>query len=319
MHMFASCGKCGGGYTDAMRIVIIGAGAVGGYFAGALAQAGADVAVVARGETLRVIQQSGVTLIDVPGDTRRIPVPAFRHLADVGSCDVILVATKALDGTNAFESLAGVPEDAIVVPLQNSVEAPEIAAKIVGDRRRVWPGVVRGFLHHAGPGVVEFHGGPLSLTFGSWSGEKDDRLAELASWLDAAGIAAHVHSNIWLDVWSKAMFVSSLSALGALTAEPLGTLLADEVLAREFRSFVEEIALVAQAGGVEMPNDIVDRTMEFAAAMPPESTSSLQRDLLAGNHAELDAQIGAISRLADQRGVVAPRFALSYAVLRHRL
>ena len=89
-----------------MRIVVIGAGAVGGYFAGRLAEAGEDVAVVARGETLDVLQQTGMTLIDVPHPPRRVTIPAYPSLAAAGDCDIVLVATKALDGTDAFAGLA---------------------------------------------------------------------------------------------------------------------------------------------------------------------------------------------------------------------
>lgn len=298
-----------------MRIVVIGAGAVGGYFAGRLAEAGEDVAVVARGETLDVLQQTGMTLIDVPHPPRRVTIPAYPSLAAAGDCDIVLVATKALDGTDAFAGLAGLSPGATVITLQNAVGAPHAALELVGEPGRVWPGVVRGFLHHTGPGVVEFHGGPLSLTFGTWGGERSELAEEFAQRLSAAGVAAVVHPDIWQDIWAKAMFVSSFSLLGALTGKPLGDMLADELLAHELRCLMAEVEAAARGAGVALPPDIVADTMAFAAAMPPTSTSSLQRDLLAGAAAELGAQIGAISKLARSFDVPAPRFAFGYALL----
>lgn len=295
--------------------MVIGAGAVGGYLAGKLAEAGQDVSVVARGDTLKALQTTGVTLIDVPAPARSIPVTAHASLAAAGPADVVVVATKALDATDAFAALRDVPSGAVVLPIHNAVDAPHVAAAVVGEHR-VWPGVIRGFLHHTAPGEVEFHGGPLSLTFGTWTGEHNATAEAFARVLTAAGISAQVHPDIWQDTWGKAMFVSSMSLLGALTGKPLGEMLADPLLASELRALVAEVAATARGAGVALPEDAVERTMAFAAAMPPESTSSLQRDLLGGQPAELDAQIGAISARAQRHGVPTPKFALGYAVLK---
>lgn len=287
-----------------MNIAIIGAGAVGGYFGARLRESGAQVTLVARGETLQVVKERGVRVTDAQG-VREVPVPVVGSLHEVDRADVVLVATKALGGgTPARELFDGLPRTAIVATTQNAVEAPHQAAGIVGSAN-VWPGVVRGFFIHTGPASVEYRGGPLSYTFGTWGQSAPDRVQDLAvefaAALNTAGIEGRVHPDIWVDVWEKAMFVTTFGGLGAFVDKPLG------VLRTDYRSTLEalmrEVADVARADGVALPPDAVERTMIFADRMPEASTSSMQRDISAGGDSELDAQVGAIVRAGKRHGV----------------
>lgn len=283
-----------------MRIAIIGAGAVGGYFGALLHEAGADVTLVARGETLRVLNTRGVQVADQRGD-REVPVAAVGSLHDLGHADVVLVATKALAGsTPTRELLNGLPPCTVVAMTQNAVEAPHAAADVVGEDS-VWPGVVRGFFVHTGPASVEYRGGPLSYTFGTWD-HTDSQLADdFAAILRTAGIDAQVHPDIWVDMWEKAMFVTTFGGLGAFMDQPLGVLRTDYRPSLE--ALMHEVDAVARATGVDLPEDAVSRTMAFADRMPAASTSSMQRDITAGGASELDAQVGAIVRAGTRLGV----------------
>ncbi|MGP6172754.1 2-dehydropantoate 2-reductase [Corynebacterium sp. A21] len=282
-----------------MRIGIIGAGAVGGYFGGRLALAGKDITFLARGETLEVLREKGLTLIDAAGTTT-VQVPAVASFTEVGGVDVVIVATKALPSADTFP---GVPAGTPIVTTQNSVEAPYLAADRFG-ADNVLPGVVRGFMIHQGPAVVEFRGGPLSLNLGSFDG-RDGELGvlgrQLAADLSEAGIPSTWFSDIWLDVWGKAMFVAPFGALGAAAEQPLGYLRTE--LRSSLEKLVREVAAVARAHGVALPADAVPKIMDFADAMDPAATSSMQRDVLAGAENELDAQVGAIRRMGAQVGV----------------
>lgn len=303
------------GQNDLMRIAIIGAGAVGGYFGARLHESGADITLVARGETLRALRERGVHVTDGQG-TRDVAVPAVGSLHELDSVDVVLVATKALaGGTSARELLDGLPRHAIVAVSQNAIEAPQIAADVVG-RKHVWPGVVRGFFVHTGPASVEYRGGPLSYTFGTWDQSHSDLAQQCAAVFNTAGIESLVHPNIWVDVWEKAMFVTTFGGLGAFVGEPLGT------LRTRYRSTLEalmrEVDAVARATGINMPTDAVERTMVFADRMPAPSTSSMQRDIASDDDNELDAQVGAIVRAGTTHGVDVRLHDLIYAGLRNR-
>lgn len=292
-----------------MKIAVLGVGAVGGWFGGSLAQAGHDVTFVARGDTLRVLRDTGLTL----NDASPLPVRAVAELVEIDDVDVVLLAVKATGHTHLREMLADLPAGAVVAVTQNSVEAPHLVAEIVG-RRRVWPGVVRGFFHHTGPGRVEFHGGPISYSFGAWDGDEDPTARTFAEALTGAGIQAHLRDDVFVDVWEKAMFVTCFGALGSAAGAPLGHLRTR--LRGSLRGLMEEVAAVARATGVPLAEDAVDRTMAFADRMPAGATSSMQRDLAAGRDSELDAQVGAIMRLGTYHGEDVRLHDLLYGLLR---
>lgn len=279
-----------------MRIGFIGAGAVGGWFGGKLLDGGHDVVYVARGATLDTLRSRGLSLNGEPG--RRVGV--VPKVAELGECDVILLTVKATPGTDFRTLLDGAPADSPIAVTLNAVEAPSRVAEVVGEHR-TWPGVVRGFFHHVGPGSVEFHGGPASYVFGTFDGAPDPVADQLAGALTGVGIDSMVHPDIWRDLWEKAMFVTCFGALGALVSQPLGELRTTH--RRSLRALMQEVFAVARAGGVSLDDGTVDRVMAFADRMPPTATSSMQRDLAAGDAGELDAQVGAISRLGAARGV----------------
>lgn len=296
-----------------MRIGIIGAGAVGGYFGGKLALAGKDVRLVARGETLRTIRAAGVKLIEPGGETTMVEVPAAESFRELGGVDVVILATKALPGQDTFPAIpAGVP----VVTTQNSVEVPYLAAELLGEDL-VWPGVVRGFMVHRGPGAVEFRGGPLSLNFGTFDTSPSELAEQLAADLTAAGLKGTVQEDIWGDVWNKAIFTAPMGALGAASTQPLGYL--RTVLRPQLQQLFAEAEQVARAMGVNLPMDQVAQTLAFADSLPEGATSSMQRDFLAGRDSELDAQVGAIRRLGQQMKVLTPLHDMLQAILEARV
>ncbi|NLF91678.1 MAG: 2-dehydropantoate 2-reductase, partial [Corynebacterium marinum] len=273
-----------------MKIAVIGAGAVGGWFGGELVRAGHDVVFISRGRSLEVLQGEGLRLNDGPP----VPVRAVRKLADAGAPDVVLLAVKATTGTDFAALLEGVHENSLVAVTQNSVEVPARVAEIAGTARTL-PGVVRGYFHHTGPGRVEFHGGPISYDFGTWDGHSDEAVDKFAATLRDAGIEARVHPDIFLDVWEKAMYVTTTGALGALAGSPLGELRTR--LRPTLEALMREVHATGRAAGVALSDDAVERTLAFADRMPADATSSMQRDLAAGRPAtrhELDAQVGAI-------------------------
>ena len=282
-----------------MRIAVIGAGAVGGWFGGNLVRAGHDVVFLARGETLKVLRREGLRL----NEDAPVPVRAVGQLSEAGDVDVVLLAVKATAGTDVAALLEGVPDAALVAVTQNAVEVPARVAEVVGAGRTL-PGVVRGYFHNTGPGRIEYHGGPLSYTFGTWDGRPHDVVDRFAAALREARVESVVRADIFVDMWEKAMFVTPTGALGALADSPLGELRTR--LRPTLEALMREVHATGLAVGVPVSDDAVERTLAFADRMPADATSSMHRDLAAGRpgaHHELDAQVGAICRLGARHGV----------------
>ena len=311
-----------------MKIGFLGAGAVGGYFGGLMAQAGQDVGFVARGETLEVLRSTGVTLIDPDDNTTTIPVTSAESFSELretlGGLDVVIVATKALPGNETFPDVEGVP----VVTTHNSVEVPYLAAERFGESN-VLPGVIRGYLTHLGPAKIKLHPGPLSLNVGTFAGGSaasggegagDPAAAaarELTEHLHAADIGGKCLDDIFVDVWSKALFVTTTGELGALANQPLGYLRTE--LRGSLEQLMREVEAVARGNNVALPQNIVEKTLGFVDQQIPEATSSMQRDITAGKPNELDAQVGAIRRMGERVGVETPLHDLVYGALQGRL
>lgn len=314
----------------AMRIGIIGAGAVGTFFGAALVRAGHDVTVLARGAALEQLRTTGLTVEAGVPDTTPVPVhpaasPADLVAADGTPLDVVLLAVKATGATLADrrEQIAamvrGIPGDPVIATTQNSVEAHRLVADAVGTAR-TWPGVVRGYFIHTGPATVRFIPPLVSYTVGVWEGAgstQDTALAAFAAALEDAGVTALVRDDVWCDIWEKAMFVTCFGALGAVAQQPIGVLRTD--LRGSLEALVTEADAAARGTGVPLAADAVARTMAFCDAQPSDATSSMQRDITAGIAGELDSQLGAVIRAGDTGGVDTPVHDLIDGLLRLRL
>lgn len=312
-----------------MKIGILGAGAIGGYFGGVLAQAGHDVAFVARGRSLDTLQTTGLTLIDGtvdPARTTVLQVPAARSFAEatkaIGGLDVAIIASKALPGNETFGSeedraqLRGLP----VLTTQNSVEIPYIAADLFG-ADNVLAGVARVYATRLGPARVRRNPGPLSLAFGLLPEARHSEAtrrtgSQFVAALREAGAHSRLQEDALADIWSKAMFVTTTGALGALEDQPIGYLRTE--IRGQLAAFMREVEAVARALDVDLPATVVEDTLGFVDQQYAEATSSMQRDIKAGLPNELDAQVGAIRRMGKRAGVATPLFDYAQEVLEAR-
>jgi len=157
-----------------MRIAVYGAGGVGGYFGGRLAQAGAQVHFIARGAHLQALREHGLRVRSVKGDFE-VQAPATDDPADVGPCDFVLFCVKTFDTEAAAARLGPlVGEGTAVVSLQNGVENEEKLARAIG-ADHVMGGAAFIFAEIAVPGVIAHTGGPTSITFGELDGSASQR------------------------------------------------------------------------------------------------------------------------------------------------
>jgi 2-dehydropantoate 2-reductase len=298
-----------------MKVAVFGAGGVGAYFGGRLAQAGADVHLVARGDHLAALRRDGLTVESVHGDFA-VDLPATDDPADVGPCDYVLFCVKSPDTEAAARTLAPlVGDETAVVSLQNGVDNEEKLADAVG-RDHVMGGVAYIFSTIREPGVVEHTGGPASIVFGELDGRRTDRSERLLEWCERAGFEATLSTDVHAALWEKAAFICAQAGMTAAVRLPLGDVRADEEAWRTYRRIVEEVCAVAEAEGVALPADTVDRWMDLARDLDGDSYSSLHYDMTHDKPMELEALHGEVVRRGRDHGVPVPVTETIYGVLR---
>jgi 2-dehydropantoate 2-reductase len=289
-----------------MKVVMVGSGAVGGYFGAMLQRAGHEVVFVARGETLRSLREHGLTLTHADGQITQLPVVATDTPGAVNSADVVIIAVKTWQVEDVARQFGGFKDaHTRFLTLQNGVEAPHVVGKRVGLERTLG-GLVRGFFELEAPGRVRHVGVTPTIIFGQIDGARTSEAEVLLTALTDAGIYSELHANIEVALWEKFLLVTSLSGVGAVTRAPIGDLRAHEATRCMLETVMQEIVMVGKARGVALSDDLIARTFKFVETFPPETTTSMQRDIMNGLPSELDAQTGAVVRLGAEVGVPTP-------------
>jgi 2-dehydropantoate 2-reductase len=295
-----------------MKIAVIGAGGVGGYFGGRLAAAGYDVTFVVRGQTLAALRAHGLRVESIHGDFTVHPVTATDAPRD--PVDVVLIATKAWqlpDVVASIKPLLG--PHTVVVPLQNGIDAPEQLAPL--GSAHVAGGLCAIVSFVVAPGHIRHTGAEPLVMFGELSNEPSDRLEKLRDAFTAAGVKCEIPRDIQHSMWTKFIFIAPMSGIGAVTRVSVGewrTTLETRALAERA---VLEVMAVARARGVAIEDSALLATMKRYDGLPPASTASLQRDVMEGRPSELEAQIGAVVRLGRAAGVPTPIHEWIYAAV----
>lgn len=297
-----------------MKIGVVGAGGVGGYFGGRLATAGHDVHFLARGAHLAAIRSGGLRVRSVKGDfTADVAATDDPHA--IGRCDAVLFCVKSYDTAAAAAGLAPmVGDDTAVVSFQNGVDNEEQLAAMVG-ADHVLGGAAFIFATIEAPGVIVHTGGPARIVFGELNGVRTERVERLLAASRSAGIDADVPSDIRVVLWAKLAFICAVAGMTATVRRPLGDIRDDEAAWAMFRRLVGEVVAVGRAEGVALAPDTVDQQVALAAAQPAGAYSSLHHDLVNGNRMELEALHGTVVRRGARRGVPTPASEAVYAIL----
>jgi 2-dehydropantoate 2-reductase len=299
-----------------MRMVIIGAGGVGGYFGARLAAAGEDVSFVARGEHLAVMQARGLQVLSSLGDLRLQPVRATDNPASIGTADLVMIATKLWSTDESIataRSMMG-PESTIV-SFQNGVQAEDKLIAAFG-RERVLGGVANIAALIETPGVIRHNGSMALLQFGELGGARSPRVEALEAACRRAGIDCRVPDDILRAIWEKFVFLASMSAMTSLTRLPVGPLREDPDTRALMRQMCEEVVAVGRARGIAFGPEAADTILARLDALPPGMVASMQGDLLRGNRLELPWLSGDVVRMGQASGVPTPAHAFAVAVLK---
>lgn len=300
-----------------MKLAVYGTGGVGGYFGGRLAQAGADVHLIARGTHLQALQQNGLKVDSVHGDFH-VNLPATEEPADIGACDYVLFTVKSFDTEGAARRLGPLlHDDTAVISLQNGLDNEQLLADEIG-AHHVMGGVAYIFSTIADPGVIEHTGGPAEIIFGELDGDRSDRAVEFLEWCQRAdGMSADLSEDIHTVLWDKASFICALAGMTAAVRLPLGDIRAVPESWAMFRKILEEVCDVGVAEGVDLPADTVDNWVAFAEdELGPDAYSSLHYDLTHDKPMELEALHGAVVNRAAAHDVAVPMTEAVYSILR---
>ena len=308
-----------------MRVAVVGAGAIGGFIAAALARAGADVTVVARGAHFEAIRTSGIAIAssDLGAFTARVgAVDDVRKLPPV---DVALLTFKSHQWPQVLPQMHPLAKTSTpIVTLQNGVPfwfARTPALRTVDPGGRIGAAfadnrTIGGVVHVSGnvraPGVIEQSGG-TRYRLGELDGRASERLERLIAQFQAAGLHAEFDPNIRETVWLKLVNNAALNPVSALTGMTIGPMLRDPSTLADIRTLMNEAIAVGRALGAVGDVNIDDR-IALASRLADVKTSMLQ-DLEAKRPLELDPILGALVELADRNHVPVPHLRSAYESL----
>ena len=299
-----------------MRIAVIGAGGVGGYFGAKLALAGNDVTFVARGRHLEAIRRDGLR-VDSDSTPMHVREPKATDAPEsIGPVDAVMFCVKLWDVEAAAERIKPlVAGGGVAIPFQNGIEAPPTLMRILG-RESVIGGSAQIASSIGSPGVIRHLGTLARVRVGAFDGVRADAAQAFADACTAAGIEVAVTPDIRRTIWEKFVFLSALSGATCITRQPVGVIRADPVMREMFEVILRETWAVGRASGVALPDDCVEKQLAFADTLPYEMRASMLHDLNAGNRIEAPWLCGAVVRIGREVGVPTPVNATVYAALR---
>jgi 2-dehydropantoate 2-reductase len=299
-----------------MRIAVMAAGAVGGYFGGRLAAAGHDVAFVARGAHRDAIRRDGLKIESTLGDLHLEGVNVTDDPKQIGPVDVVLFAVKLWDTETAGEQARPlVGPDTRVITVQNGVDSVERLAPILGDAATIG-GATYVVTTIARPGVIRHTGTLAKIRCGRLDRRSDAVLAGYVDEIKAADIDITLSDHMLLDLWKKFVLLSGTSSITASTRQPMGVIRDDADMRAFFYKLMHETMAVGRAAGVEFPPDFPAELDGTVAAFPPTMRASMANDLEAGNRLELDWLAGKVVALGRKYGVATPAQEAVYAILK---
>ncbi len=288
-----------------MKIAVVGAGGVGGYFGGRLASSGLDVTFVARGEHLKAMREKGLKVISFLGDFSVPRAQATDDFGTIGQVDLVILGVKAWQVQESALQMKGlVGEQTTILPLQNGIMAAEELGGVFADKNIIG-GLCRIISRIESPGVIRHSGLEPFIAFGELDRRKTDRIGEIKRMFDAAGIVAHLADDIHTELWNKFMAIC-VSGLLAVTRSTYGRVRELPETRTMMRELLREIHAVALKAGQALDPDIVEKTMALIDSYPYDSNSSLTRDVMEGRPSEIEYQNGTVVRLGRRYGIDVP-------------
>jgi 2-dehydropantoate 2-reductase len=298
-----------------MKILVMGAGAVGGYFGARLLQAGEEVVFCARGENLKALRERGLEVKSFRGDLRLERVTATDNPREFAPYDLILFCVKAYDTDEAARQLDGClkPVGAILT-LQNGVESEPRLCEIFG-AASVMGGNARVGAELAAPGRIIHHSTGV-IEFGELDGSASPRAHAIAEALRGANILGRMVPDIRSARWYKLLWNSAFNSVTTLTRRRVGDLLDDPDGLALVRTLMRETLAVARADGAALSEAHIEELLEHSHRNLRSLKTSTHQDFERGRRLEYEALSGAVLRIGRRHGVAVPATETVYALLK---
>lgn len=297
-----------------IKIAFSGIGAVGGYYGGTLAafyekSSEVDVFFIARGENLRVIRENGLEIKKSYKKILAKPTLATDNPAEIGPVDYLFCCTKSYDLEDNIRQLSPViGPDTVIIPLLNGAEISEQIQKILPDNK-VWKGCVYIGARLVSPGYIEKFSLKDRLFFGLNEKDKEQQV-KLRSLLNNARIFVTNPDDIDIEIWKKFFMISPAATITSYFNATINEVISDHL--DLFIALGYELKSVAEAKGIQLPEDIVFSSIQAQKMMPGNSTTSMHSDFKNGNRTEIETLTGYVIREADALGIEVPTYKFMY-------
>lgn len=289
-----------------MNIVIYGTGGVGGYFGVRLAQAGNNVTFIARGKHLEAIQEKGLLLKSIKGYYLVYPAKATSDISEISKIDLILICVKTWQLAEVAKKMRPfLSENTMVLPLLNGVENINVLTSIL-DKKHVLGGLCKVVSKVEDYGIINHLSYEPTIVFGELNNIHTERALAVEEIFLKAGIKTKLASDIQKEIWTKFLFISTVSAIGALTRATIGEMISSSELKEILYQTSEEIVAIAKKKGINLPENIIEEQFQVIESQPYNTTSSLQRDMMEGKPSELESQNGTIVKMGIELGIQTP-------------
>jgi 2-dehydropantoate 2-reductase len=298
----------------ALRVAVLGAGAVGSYYGSRLAEGGADVSLIARGPHLEALRVNGLTCVE-PERTSTFRLRATDDPSVIGPVDLVLFCVKSYDTETAASRLGPLLHETTgVLSLQNGIDNEDKIGAAVGPEH-----VLGGAAYILGavrePGVVDA-AGPRRIVIGEMGGgPPSERVRAIVAAGAKAGLTIDAVDDVRVAKWEKYTLLVAFSAMTATVRLPIGDIRDSPAATAMLGAIMTEVWSVGRATGVPLADDLVERQMRLLLSQAEGSTTSLYHDLVTGHRMEVEALQGAAMRLGRTHGVPTPNVDAAYAIL----
>lgn len=305
------------------KIAIVGTGGVGGFIGGLLARAyenseDVEIYFISRGPALESIRKNGIEIEADCGHFFARPVAATDDSSQIGTMDYVLFCTKAYDVRGGITQIMPcIGPDTVIIPFLNGVDSVETIREMLPENQ-VWYGCVYVVAYILTPGHIKESTNGYRYFFGHPEADKE-KIGILSRIFDVAGICARATDDIEVRVWDKFAFISPVATVTSYTDKTYGEILSVPEYRDMLLNLLSEFKAVAAAENKLLSKDITQAVIAQMEKIPPQTTTSMQRDFRAGRNTELESLTGYVVRKARVRNVSVPTYEMMYEDLRRRV
>jgi 2-dehydropantoate 2-reductase len=299
-----------------MRILVVGAGAIGGYFGGRLLQAGRDVTFLVRPKRASELASAGLVIKSPNGDVTLTSPPTVQADKLDKAFDLVLLSCKAFDLEDAIKSFApAVGPTTAILPLLNGMKHLDVLEQRFGANAVLGGQCAIAVTLNAQREIVQLT--PMqSLGFGERDGKMSDRVRSIADVMAAGKFGAAASTQVIQDMWEKWVFLASLAASTSTMRAAVGPILAAPGGRDFILGILDECSAVATAEGHAPAGPFSERAKGMLTAEGSQLTASMFRDIKAGAKVEADHVIGDLIARGDAAKVPVPRLKIAYTHLK---